>query len=356
MGERIGRILSNAKGGTMCQEREPACRGQAAQRAFTTAGAIAGAVLLFGAMVAPLYAQTYPDRPIRFVLPFAPGGTTDILGRIIGPRLADRLGQSVVPENRPGAGGNVGAEFIAKARPDGYSIALVSSGHSISPSIYRQLNYDPIKDFAPVSLVARVHQVLLVRLSLPVKNLKELVAYAKANPGKLNYGSSGIGTTTHLAPELLKSLAKIDIVHVPYKGAGPSLIGLLGGEVDILVTAIPTSLSQIEAGKVRALAVLGNERAVALSSVPTAKEAGINNLEVPIWYGILAPAGTPRNIVNRLSAEWVKIAAMPDTSEKMQKAGGEPISSTPEQFLELIKADIVLWAKVIKEANIPKID
>jgi tripartite-type tricarboxylate transporter receptor subunit TctC len=261
-----------------------------------------------------------------------------------------------VPENRAGAGGNVGTEFTAKARPDGYTIVLASSGHSISPSLYKKLNYDPIKDFVPVSLVAQVHQVLLVNPSLPVKNLKELVEYAKANPGKLNFGTAGVGSTTHLAPELLKSLTNINIVHVPYKGAGPSLIGLLNGEVDILVTAIPTSLSQIEAGKVKALAVLGKERALSLPKVPTAKEAGIDKLEVPIWYGILAPAGTPRDIVTRLNAEWVKIAATPDTSETMQKAGGEPVSSTPEQFSEFIKADTDLWAKVIKGANIPKID
>ena len=198
--------------------------------------------------------------------------------------------------------------------------------------------------------------MLFVRPSLPVKNLKEFVEYAKANPGKLNYGSSGIGATTHLAAELLKSLAKINIVHVPYKGGGPALIGLMGGEIDMVVSATSAALPQIQAGKVRALAVLSNERLPSLPNVPTAKEAGIDNCEVTSWYGILAPAGTPRDIVNRLNAEWIKIAAMPDTKEKMQNAGFEPLSSTPEQFSEFLKTEIVRWAKVIKEANIPKID
>lgn len=346
----------NAKGGKKVQQRKPAGCGRATHRALMTAGAIVGAVLLIGAMVAPLGAQSYPDKPIRFILPYAPGGTTDIVGRIIGPKLAERLGQSVVPENRAGGGGNVGTEFAAKARPDGYTIVLVNPDMTTGPSLYKKLSYDLIKDFVPISLVAQTHLVLLVKPSLPVKTLKELVEYAKANPGKLNYGSAGIGTTTHLAPEFLQRLVNINMGHAPYKGAGPSLIGLLGGEVDIVVCSIPTALSQIQAGKVRALAVLGKERALSLPNVPTAKEAGIDNFVVFIWYGMLAPAGTSRDIINRLNGEWIKIAAMPDTAQKMLTVGSEPLSSSPEQFSELLKAEIARWAKVIKEANIPPFD
>ena len=340
----------------MVQERKPAGRGQAAQRALMTTGAIVGALLLVGAMASPLCAQSYPNKPIRFIVPMAPGGLHDILGRIIGPKFAERLGRPVVIDNRPGAGGNVGAELAAKARPDGYTIVLVSQGLSTSPGIYKKLNYDPIKDLAPISLAAQTPMVAFVRSSLPFKNLKDLVEYAKANPGKLRFGSSGTGGVNHLTGELFKSLAKIDIVHVPYKGAGPALIGMMGGEIDIMTSALSSALPHIQAGRLRALAVLSHERVPSLPTVPTAREAGMDNFEVSNWYGIHAPGGTPRDIVNRLNAEWIKIVAMPDTLETMQKAGLEPLSSTPEQFAEFLKAEIVRWARIIKEANIVSID
>ena len=269
----------------------------------------------------PLFAQTYPNRPIRFIFPFPPGGPTDILGRIIGQKLAERLGQPVVPENKPGAGANIGLEIGAKAKPDGYTITLASPSLSISPTLYKKLNYDSVKDFAPISLVAEIPNVLLVPSSSPIKSLRELIAYAKANPGKLNFGSGGIGTSNHLASELLKTLAQINIVHVPYKGSNQAMIGMMGGEVGMVVVGIPPSQAQIQAGKVRALAVLSEERLPAFPNIPTAKEAGIDNFEVTTWYGILAPAGTPRDIVARLNGELVKIIAMPDTKEKMQNAG-----------------------------------
>ena len=338
------------------QERKPFGHAQATQRGLMTAGAIVGAVLLIGAMVAPLCAQSYPNKPIRLILPMPPGGPVDILGRIIGQKLAERLGQPVVPENRPGAGGNIGMEYTAKARPDGYTIVLTTTGLSISPNLYKKLNYDPIKDLVPISLTAQSHFVVLTQPSLPVKNLKDFVDYARANPGKLNFGSSGIGMATQLANVLLNRLAKIDIVHVPYKGAAPALTGLMGGEVAMMVIVTAAAIPQIQAGKVRALAVLGNERVPSLPNVPTAKEAGIDNLVVTGWYGLLAPAGTPRDIVNRLNEEWTKIAAMPDTKEKMQRVEFEPISSTPEQFSEFLKTETVRWGKVIKEANILRID
>ena len=309
-------------------------------------------MLWFAGLCFNAAAQSYPVKPVRFILPFPPGGPTDILGRILGQKLADQLGQPVVPENRPGAGGNVGTEYAAKTPPDGYSIVLTSPTLAISPSLYKKLNYDPVKDFTPISLVAQIPNVLLVHPSVPAKTLKELVQLAKANPGKLNFGSGGLGTSNHLGSEMLKSLAKINIVHVPYKGSNMAMLGMIGGEVDMVVIGIPPTLPQIQAGKVRALAVLSAERVPALPRVPTAKEAGIANYEVTTWYGLLVPAGTPRDIVGRLNGEWVKIAAMADARDRMQGAGFEPMSSTPEQFAEFIKTETVRWAKVIKDANV----
>jgi tripartite-type tricarboxylate transporter receptor subunit TctC len=303
-------------------------------------------------MVTPLWAQTYPNKPIRLIMPFPAGGGADIVGRIIGQKLAERLGQPVVAENRPGAGGNLGIEFVAKARPDGYTLLLGSATLSISTSLYAKLNYDPIKDFTPIFLAAQTPIVVLVRPSLPVKSLKEFVEHAKANPGKLNFGTGGVGTATHLATELLKSVAKINIVHVPYKGTNQAMMGLIGGEVDMVLIVVPNAVPQIEAGKVRPLAVLSNERLTSLPNVPTIKEAGLENSEVIAWYGVVAPAGTPSDIINRLNGEWVKIAVMPDTKEKMRNVGVDPMSSTPEQFAEFLKAEIMRWAKVIKEANV----
>jgi tripartite-type tricarboxylate transporter receptor subunit TctC len=338
------------------QARKPISHAQVTQRGLMIAGTIVGAVLLIGAMVAPLCAQSYPNKPIRLILPAPPGGPIDILGRIIGQKLAERLGQPVVPENRGGAGANIGIEYTANARPDGYTIVLAPTGLAIGPNLYKKLNYDPIKDLAPISLTAQTHFVVIVQPSLPVKNLKDFVDYARANPGKLNFGSSGVGQASQLANVLLNSLAKIDIVHVPYKGAAQALTGLMGGEVAMMVIVTAPAIPLIQAGKVRALAVLGNERVPSLPNVPTAKEAGIDNLVVTGWYGLLAPAGTPHDIVNRLNEEWTKIAAMPDVKEKMQSIEFEPISSTPEQFSEFLKTEIVRWGKVIKEANISRID
>jgi tripartite-type tricarboxylate transporter receptor subunit TctC len=346
----------NIAGG--CREMKKRSRGTRfhghtpVRRAMTLACAIAAVVLLAGAAASPLSAQTYPNKPIRFILPFPPGGPTDILGRLIGQKLAERLGQPVVPENKPGAGANIGLEIGAKAKPDGYTITLASPSLSISPTLYKKLNYDSVKDFAPVSLVAEIPNVLLVRPDLPIKSLKELIEYAKANPGKLNYGSGGIGTSNHLASELFKTLANVNIVHVPYKGSNQAMIAMMGGEVGMVVIGIPPSQAQIKAGKVRALAVLSEERLPAFPNIPTSKEAGMDNFEVTTWYGLLAPAGTPRDIVARLNAEWIKIAATPDMREKMQTAGFEPMSSTPEKFAEFIKTEIVRWGKVIKDAHL----
>lgn len=318
---------------------------------------IIGSILLMGIsfaglMVGSLHAQAYPDRPIRFILPMAPGGGADIQGRIIGQKLAERLGQPVVVENRPGAGGNIGIESVGKARPDGYTIILTTPAIAISPSLDKKLNYNPIKDFAPISLTAQVPVIVLVQPSSKISNLKELVAFARANPGKLNYGSTGIGGSAHLAGELLKSLLKIDIVHVAFKSAAPAITGLLGGEVEIVLNTATAAMSHIQSGRAKAIAVLSEERLSSLPNVPTAKEAGVDNWVVTVWYGMLAPAGTPPEAINRLNTEWTKIAAMPETVEQLRKVGFETMSSTPEQFTHFLRAEIDRWDKVIKEANL----
>jgi len=300
----------------------------------------------------PLHAQTYPSKPVRFILPFPAGGPTDLLGRIIGQKFAAQLGQPVVPENRPGAGGNVGTEYGAKQAPDGYTIVLASPSLSISPSLYKKLGYDPVKDFTSISMVAQIPNVLLVHPSVPAKTLKELIALAKANPGKLNFGSGGLGTSNHLGSELFKSLAGVNLVHIPYKGSNEAMVGMMGGHVDMVVIGVPPTLPHIKAGRVRPLAVLAAERLSYLPNVPTSKEAGISNYEVTTWYDLIVPAATPRDIIARLNAEWLKLAEMPDTKEKMLTAGFEPMASTPEQANEFVKAEIVRWAKVIKDAKL----
>ena len=285
-------------------------------------------------------------------MPFPAGGPTDILGRIIGQKLSAELGQSVVPENRPGAGGNVGTEYAAKQPGDGYTIVLASPSLSISPVLYKKLAYDPVRDFAPISLVAEIPNILLVHPSVPAKTLKEFVQLAKANPGKLNFGSGGLGTSNHLGSEMLKGLTGISIVHVPYKGSNEAMVAMMGGHVDMVVIGVPPTLPHIKAGRVRPLAVLASRRLSYLPSVPTAAEAGVPNYEVGTTYGLLVPAGTPRDIINRLNADWIKIEAMADTKEKMRTAGYEPMTSTPEQYGEFIKTEMVRWAKVIKDANV----
>jgi tripartite-type tricarboxylate transporter receptor subunit TctC len=326
--------------------------GLGRRRSLLAAATILCAFLLIGSTAATLCAQTYPNKPIKLILPFPPGGATDILGRIVAQKLAEQLGQPVVSENHPGAAGNIGVEYAAKQKPDGYTIVLAMQTFAVSPLIYKKVHFDPLKDLAPISLVAQIPNVLVVRPSLPVKNLRELVSYAKANPGKLNFGSGGIAGSSHLAGELLKSLAKINLVHVPYKGANQAMLGVIGNEVDMVVIGTPASIPQINAGKVRALAVLQSERAPSLPDVPTADEAGVDNFHVINWYGLLAPAGTPRDIINRLNAEWIKIEARPDTKAQIEKTGTEPLSSTPEKFSEFIKVEIARWSDIIKEAKI----
>jgi tripartite-type tricarboxylate transporter receptor subunit TctC len=298
------------------------------------------------------FAQAFPSKPLRLILPFPPGGPTDLLGRTIAVRLSDNVGQAVVVDNRPGAGGNLGLEVASKAPADGYTMVLSSPLIAISPLLYAKLNYDPLKDLAPVTLVAFIQNVLIVHPSVPAKTLGDLVKIARANPGKLNYSSGGTGTTTHLAAELLNSLMKIRTVHVPYKGSGQAMVGLMSGETDMLIMAAPIAAPHIKAGKIRALALLAEKRDVNLPDVPTSSEAGIQNFEVPIWYGILAPAGTPREVIGRLNAEIGKVMTAPDMRDKFLASGIEPQFTTPEKFGEFIRSENARYGKVIREAGI----
>lgn len=298
------------------------------------------------------FAQAYPAKPLRLILPFPPGGPSDILGRALAQKLSEQLGQNVVPDNRPGAGGNLGAELTAKSPHDGYTLLLSSPSIAISPSLYSRLNYDPARDFAPVARVASIQNVMLVHPSVPAKTLKEFIQLARSNPGKLNFGSGGAGTTNHLASELLKSLAHINMVHVPYKGSGQAMLGLIGGQVDMVVIAVPPAVPQIQAGKVRPLAVLSEQRVATLPNVPTAKEAGVDNFEVAVWYGILMPGGTPREIIARLNQEITKALAAPDLRERLSTAGIDPWPSTAEQFADFIKSETARYARVIKAAGV----
>jgi len=313
--------------------------------------ATVGILFLLGVMAGPLGAQGYPNRSLHFILPFPPGGPTDMLGRAIAQKLSEQMGQQVIPENRPGAGGNLGLELAAKAPPDGYTITLTSPIISTAPTLYRKLNYKQ-SDLAPLSLVAEINNVILVHPSVPAKSVKELIALMHKNPGKLNFGSGGVGTTTHLAPERIMSLTKTKMVHVPFKGSGLALIGLVSGEIDVLIMAVPAAEPQVKAGKARALAVLATERASTLPDVPSAKELGIEDYMVRLWYGILTPAGTPANLITRLNAEIVKAMNSPDLRKRLGSVGIEPRTSTPEEFGKFIREQTPLYAEIIKAAGI----
>jgi tripartite-type tricarboxylate transporter receptor subunit TctC len=311
---------------------------------------LAGLVTLLGAGAAG--AQAYPAKQVRLILPFPPGGPTDLLGRAIAQKLGEQIGQTVVADNRPGAGGNLGIELAAKSPPDGYTMVLTSSVIALAPALYAKLNYQQ-KDLAPISLVAEIKNVILVHPAVPAKSIKELIALARKNPGKLNYGSGGVGTTTHLTPELIMSITKTRMTHVPYKGSSLALIALVGGEVDALIMAVPAAASQVQAGKARALLILSTERHPVLPSVPSAKDEGVEDYIVRLWYGILAPAGTPAPIIGRLNSEIVKAIRSPDLGKRLTEAGVEPLASTPEEFASFIATETPRYAKIVKDAKIP---
>jgi tripartite-type tricarboxylate transporter receptor subunit TctC len=302
-------------------------------------------------------AAGWPTKPVRIVVPFAPGGTTDILARALAPELGKAFGQTFVIENKPGAGGNTGADLVAKSPPDGYTLLMGTVGtQSINPSLYPKMPYDAVKDFAPITLFAGVPNVLVINpakaQALKITDVKSLIAYAKANPGKLNMASSGNGTSIHLSGELFKAMTGTYMVHFPYRGSGPALLDLIGGTMDVMFDNLPSALPQIKAGKLTALAVTSSERSAALPDVPTIAEAGpVKGYEASSWFGLLAPAGTPPEIVNRLQQETAKALATPALKERLLSQGAIPSGNTPAQFTQHIAAEAKKWAQVVKTSG-----
>ncbi len=317
----------------------------------TGVSAIGVALVCTGLMNAAT-AQQYPSKALRLLLPFPPGGPTDLLGRQLAQKVSEQVGQPVVAENRPGAGGNLGTEIAAKAPADGYTLLLTSNILAISPHLYRKLPYDALRDFAPVTQVAQVPNVFIAHPSIPARSLKELVATARATPGKLTFGSGGLGTGQHLAGEMFRAASKLDIVHVPYKGSGLAMLGMIGGHVDWMIIGVPPAVPQIQSGKVRALAALTSERLAILPNVPTAAESGFAGYVVTSWYGILVPANTPRDIITRVNGEFAKALNAPDTRERLVGGGFDPKTSTPDQWGEFIKSETARYGKIIREAKL----
>ena len=294
-------------------------------------------------------AQNYPSKPIRMICPFAPGGGSDFIGRIVGKQINDALGQPLVIENRGGAAGAIGAELAARATPDGYTLLLGSAGPlTIQPGLSARLPYDPLRDFAPVTVVTSMPFVLVVHPSLPVKSVPELLALARAKPGQLNFGSPGNGSTTHLSTELLKMLANVDVVHVPYKGVAPALAELVGGQVQFMAGDMSTVMPQVKAGRLRALAVTGAQRSTIVPELPTVAESGVPGYAASGWFGVLAPAATPRGIVTRLNDVIVKGLTSAEARERLAALGGEVVANTPAEFTAYLRADLEKWSKLIR--------
>lgn len=314
---------------------------------------LACAVVAFSAFASSpaVLAQAYPTKPVRLILPFPPGGPTDIAGRAIAQKLSEQLGQPVIADNRPGATSNLGLELAAKSPPDGYTIVLTPPSIALSPSMYQKLNYDALRDLQPLTLVANMYYVMATHNSVPAWNLNEFVALAKRNPGKLNFSSSGLGAGNHLATELFKSMYGLQMLHVPYKGNVAGLLACMTGEVDFGTFALAPTIPMVKAKRVRPLAALTERRLGVLPEVPTAREQGVDLVSVQ-WYGVLTTAGTPRPIVERLVFELHKAVSAPDVKEKLALSGIDTVTSTPEQFREFIRSETVVFAKVIKAAGI----
>ena len=300
----------------------------------------------------PGFAQTWPAKPVKWIVPFAPGGTTDILARTIGEKLTVALGQPVIIENKPGAGGGVGADFTAKAAPDGYTImGGTISTHAINASLYKTLPYDPVRDFVPITMIARVPNMLVVNPDIPAKSVAELIALLKANPGKYSFASSGNGTSQHLSGELFKSMAGIDMQHIPYKGSPPALQDVVAGQVAMTFDNITTAWPLAKGGKLRALAVTTAKRSAIAPDVPTLSESGLAGYEVGSWQGVFAPAGTPPAVSARLNTEIVKIINMPEVKEKLIALGAEPVGNSSEDFGAIVKTEVAKWAEVVKKSG-----
>ena len=312
---------------------------------------IAAIPLLFANTAFAQGASDFPNRPMRFVVGYPPGGATDIIARIVGQKVADATGQSVLIDNRPGAGGIVGTEIVAKATPDGYSYALVTTSHGINPSLYAKLPYDSVKDFTPISQIATLQQILVVSPALGVSNLKELIAMAKAQPGKLNFASSGSGQSLHLSGELLKSMAGINIVHIPYKGSAPARTDLLAGQVQMMFESAIGVLPFVRSGKLRAIAVSGAQRSESAPDIPTMSEAGLPGFDASAWVGVMGPSKMTRAVTNKLSTEFAKAVRLPDVKQQFANNGAEPVGSNPGEFGKYVNGQMVKWAKVVKESG-----
>ena len=316
------------------------------------AAASLSAALALSAPHAAAAAEPYPARPVRFVVAFPPGGGTDIIARSIAQKLGERLGQQVLVDNRPGAGGNIGTDLVAKSSPDGYTLLMGSAGPlAINASLFARMPFDPIKDLAPVTLAASTPNVLVVHPSLPAATVRELIALAKARPGEINFASSGHGTPAHLAGELFNSMAGVKLIHVPYKGAAPALADLLGGQVQLMFSTMPPALPHVKDGKLRALAVTSLKRSPAAPDLPTVDEIALPGFEANTWHGVVVPAGTPGAIVARLNREIVAILHLPDVVERLSGQGAEALGSTPEEFAAYIKSESVKWAKVVRDSG-----
>ena len=315
-------------------------------------GPVLVACLTAGLAAVPALAQTFPAKPARLVVPFPPGGPLDATGRLIAQHLTERWGQSVVVENKPGAGGNIGADFVAKSPPDGYTVVMGAlSTHAVNPSLYAKMPYDAQKDFAPITLIAITPNVLVVNPDLPVHSVKELVAYAKARPGKLSFGSGSIGSAGHLAGELFKVDAGIDIVHVPYKGAAPATQALLAGDTQLMFDNLANAMAQVKAGKLRALAVTTAQRSKLAPELPTMAEAGLPGFDISTWYGLFAPAGTPPDVVTKWNADVTAMLRTPDMRDRLLAQGAEPAPDTPAEFARFVTTEAAKYARIVKASG-----
>ena len=290
----------------------------------------------------------YPNRPVRMILAFPPGGGTDATARIIAPKLSGYLGQQVVVENRPGGGANIGAEIAAKSPPDGYTLFMATTAHSVSATLYRKLGYSLVRDFAPVTLLASTANIVVVHPSVPVHSVKALIALAKARPGQLDFASSGSGSQPHLAGELFNSLAGTKMLHIPYKGGGPAVVALVSGEAAVGFATMPSVVHHVKSGRLRGLAVTSAQRSPLVPDLPTVSESGVSGYEAGPWYGLLVPTGTPREAVSRLNAEMLKVVKLPDVKERMAAQGLTPLNSTPDEFGAYVRSEVEKWGKVVK--------
>lgn len=314
-----------------------------------TAAALAVAAMIGAGHLPDALSQSYPAKPVRMLVGFAPGGSTDTIARIIAPRLGERMGQQVIVENRPGAAGNVAAELAARAAPDGYTVFMASASHSINASLYPKLSFDAVKDFTAITQVTSSPFILVVHPSIPARNTRELIALAKSRPGMLTYGSGG--ASSQLAGELFNSMAGVKLVHVPYKSSGPAATDLLGGQIGIMFSAPPAVLSQITAGKLRALGVTSSQRLSSMPDVPAIAESGLAGYEVNSWSGLIGPAGIPRDAIARLNADVVHVMGLPDIRKRLPNLGLEATTNTPEEFAAFLRADVAKWAKVVRESG-----